>query len=192
MEQIRSFIAVELPREIKLELGRLEEQLASGSRAPVKWVNPDNMHLTLKFLGNIGPGMTGRITSVIEEAAEETHPFSLELGGLGVFPNPRRVQVVWVGLTGETDRLGKLQKRIESGLVPLGFKAESRSFTPHLTLGRVRDRAMPDERQTLGQLIERTDFTASRQLKIDSVHLMRSQLTREGPVYSRISSVLLK
>jgi 2'-5' RNA ligase len=192
MEQIRSFIAIELPRELKLELGRLEDELASGSRAPVKWVDPANMHITLKFLGDISPGMTGRITSVIEEAAREIQPFHLEAGGLGVFPNPRRVQVVWVGLDGETDRLNRLQKGIESGLVPLGFRAESRPFTPHLTLARVRERAMPDERQALGQLIESTGFTAECKFQVDYVHLMRSQLTREGPIYSRIGSVLLK
>jgi 2'-5' RNA ligase len=192
MEQIRSFIAIELPRELKLELDRLEDQLASGSRAPVKWVDPANMHITLKFLGDISHGMTGRITSAIEEAARETQPFHLEAGGLGVFPNPRRVQVVWVGLGGETDSLNRLQKRIESGLNPLGFKAESRPFTPHLTLARVRERAMPDERQALGQLIESTGFTAECKFQVDYVHLMRSQLTREGPIYSRIGSVLLK
>ncbi len=192
MEQIRSFIAVELPQEIKVELGRLEDRLASGSHAPVKWVDPDNMHLTLKFLGNISPGMTGRITSVIEESVRETHPLNLEIRGLGVFPNPRRVQIVWVGLSGEIDRLGQLQKRIESGLVPLGFKAESRGFTPHLTLARVRDHASPDERQTLGQLVTGARFTTDCKIKVDAINLMRSQLTREGPVYNRISSVALK
>lgn len=192
MEQIRSFIAVALPQKIKVELGQLEDRLAAGSHSPVKWVDPNSMHLTLKFLGNISPGMTGRITTVIEESARQTPPLNLQVAGLGVFPNPRRVQIVWVGLTGEIDKLGQLQKRIESGLVPLGFKAESRSFTPHLTLARVRDRAAPDERQALGQLINSTSFTTDFKFKVDAVHLMRSQLTREGPIYSRISSVILK
>jgi 2'-5' RNA ligase len=192
MEQIRSFIAVELPPEIKAELSRLEDRLAAGSHSPVKWVDPNNMHLTLKFLGNVSPGMTGRITSVIEESARQTRPLNLQVAGLGVFPNPRRVQIVWVGLTGEIDRLGQLQKRIESGLVPLGFKAELRAFTPHLTLARVRDRATPDERQALGQLINGIGFSPDGKFKVDVIHLMRSQLTREGPIYSRISSVILK
>lgn len=192
MEEIRSFVAIELPREVKLALARIQNRMKSGSRAPVKWVEPDIIHLTLKFLGNITPGITGRITAALEEACREVHPFPLELNGLGVFPNPRRVQVVWIGLTGEVERLGQLQKRIDSGLAPLGFKAESRPFTPHLTLARVRDQATPDERQALGQIVTGITLEGGGSLNINAVHLMRSHLTNEGPVYTRISSVMLK
>lgn len=191
MEQIRSFIAIELPQELKLALTRLRDKLKSGSRAPVKWVDPDSIHLTLKFLGNIDSDITGKITSALEEAVRGTSPFSVKLSGLGVFPNIRRVQVVWVGLAGEVAKLGQLQQRIETGLIPLGFAAESRSFTPHLTLGRVRDYAAPDERQNLGQIVTGTAFEAKCNVNIDAVHLIKSQLTREGPVYSKISTVTL-
>jgi 2'-5' RNA ligase len=192
MAQIRSFIAIELPGEVKRELVRLQDELRLGSRTSVRWVDTNNIHLTLKFLGDIDEKITGRITAVLEEAASGTSPFRLEISGLGVFPNPRRVQVVWVGLSGDIEKLGQLQKRIESGLVPLGFAAESRSFTPHLTLGRVRDRATTEERQDLGRLIEGMRFESGAGLKVDSVNLMKSQLTREGPIYSRLSSVELK
>lgn len=192
MEEIRSFIAIELPREFKLSLARLQEQLKSGSQAPVKWVDPDIIHLTLKFLGNIDSVITGRITAALWEATRGIHPFRVEMGGPGVFPNPGRVQVVWVGLTGEVDKLGQLQRSIDAGLVPLGFKPESRSFTPHLTLARVRDGATPDQRQGLGRLITGIRFQPAGSIKVDTVHLMRSQLTREGPVYTRISSVSLE
>ena len=192
MEQVRSFIAIELPDELKLGLTRLQEQLKSGSQAPVKWVDPYSIHLTLKFLGNIGTDMVGKVTRALEEAAQGISPFHLEAKGLGVFPSLKRVQVVWVGVTGEFDRLSQLQQRIESSLATLGFAAESRPFTPHLTLARLRDRARPDERQSLGQLIASTSFETAYSLDVDSVHLMRSQLTREGAIYSRISSVKLK
>lgn len=192
MEQIRSFIAIELPREIKLAIASLQDKLKASGGAPVRWVDPDNIHLTLKFLGDIDTGITGRIAAALEEAARGTHPFKVEVSGLGVFPNPRRVQVVWVGLTGELEKLGQLQKRIEDGLVPLGFPAEGRAFTPHLTLARVRDYAGPDERQKLGQLIEKTEFDVKYAIKVNTVQLMRSQLTREGPVYTRISTIELK
>lgn len=191
MEQIRSFIAIELPAEVKLALASLQERLKSGSRAPVRWVEPDNIHLTLKFLGNIDAGITGQITAALREAVGNTRPFHLEVKGLGVFPNPRRVQIVWVGLTGELDSLTRLHRNIESGLVPLGFKAETRPFSPHLTLARVRDRASPRERQGLGNLVTGISFESGTVLNVDSVHLMRSQLTDEGPVYTRISSVNL-
>jgi len=189
MEQIRSFIAIELPEDLKLSLTRLQERLKSESRAPVKWVNPNNMHLTLKFLGNIDAGVTGKITSALEEAVRGTRPFHLEIKGLGVFPNPRRVNIVWVGITGEVNQLDQLQKRVESSLTPLGFVPESRPFTPHLTLARLRDQATSDERLNLGQLIANTEFDANCNLYINSVHLVRSQLTREGPFYSHISSI---
>ncbi|HUT68271.1 MAG TPA: RNA 2',3'-cyclic phosphodiesterase [Dehalococcoidales bacterium] len=192
MEQIRSFIAIELSGEVKQALARLQGTLKSGSRTPVRWVDPNSIHLTLKFLGNINADMTGRITAAMEEAARGVHPFRIEISGLGVFPNPGRVQIVWVGLTGEVERLGQLQKRIEAGLVPLGFAAESRSFTPHLTIGRVRDQATTYERQDLGRLIEGMSFDAGCKLDVESVNLMKSQLTREGPIYSRLGSVMLK
>ena len=190
MEQVRSFIAVELSDEIKLGIARLQAKLKSG-KFPVKWVDPNSIHLTLKFLGDIATGRINEITGAMVEAARGIPPFSLEVRGLGVFPNLRRVQVVWVGVSGEIDRLRQLQQRIESSLAPLGFAPESRPFTPHLTLARLRDRASLDERQSFGQLIAATRFEEIYGFSVGSLDLMRSQLTREGAIYSRISSVNL-
>lgn len=192
MEQIRSFIAIELSDELKRALTRLQGQLKAGSRARVKWVDPNSIHLTLKFLGNISTEMTGKITRAMEEAAEGIPPFHLEAKGLGVFPSIKRVQVIWVGLSGDVDLLDRLQKRIDSSLVTLGFARETRPFTPHLTLARIRDRATPEECENLGQLVASTSFETGCSLEVNSVKLMRSQLTREGAIYSRISSITLK
>ena len=191
MEQIRSFIAIELPDELRLKLGQLEAQLKSGKQPWVKWVNPDSIHLTLKFLGNIASDRTGEITRAMEEAAQGIPPFHLEVKDLGVFPNLKRVQVVWVGISGEVDKLGEFQQRLESNLACLGFAPESRPFTPHLTLARLRNQASLDERQGFGQLIAGIRFEAGA-IEVDAINLMRSQLTREGAIYSRISSVRLK
>ena len=192
MEQIRSFIAVELPDELKSRLEQLETRLKSETQAPVKWVNPDGIHLTLKFLGNIDAAMTGDITTVMEKAVEGMPPFRLEVKDLGVFPNVRRVQVAWVGLSGEVDKLRQVQQYLESNLEQLGFTSESRAFTPHLTIARLRDRATPDERQEFGQLIAETEFDAAHPIKVNFINLMKSQLTREGAIYSRLSAVELK
>jgi 2'-5' RNA ligase len=192
MEQIRSFIAIELPDELRLALRRLQSQLRTGSHASVKWVDPYGIHLTLKFLGSIGTDMVGRITAALEEAVRGIPPFHLEISGLGAFPGLKRVQVVWVGVTGEVGRLSQLQQAIESSLKPLGFAPESRPFTPHLTLARLRDRATPGERQSLGQLIADTRFEITYRLAVDAIHLMKSQLTRDGAVYSQISKIELK
>ncbi len=192
MEQVRSFIAIKLPDELKLGLVQLQARLKLGEPPPVKWVDPHGIHLTLKFLGNVPVDRIGDITRAIEEAARGISPFHLEVKDLGVFPNLRRVQVAWVGMSGQVDRLCQLQQRIESELAPLGFAPESRRFTPHLTLARLRDRASPDERQRFGQLIANTRFEATFTFEVDAISLMRSRLTREGAIYSQISSVGLK
>ena len=192
MEQVRSFIAIELPDELKQGLTQLEAQLKMGKQPWVKWVDPYSIHLTLKFLGSIAVDRISEITRAMEEAVQGISPFHLEVKDLGVFPNLRRVQVIWVGISGEVDKLSQLQQHLESNLARLGFAPESRPFTPHLTLARLRDRASLDERQRLGQLIASTRFEAAYTIKVDAINLMRSQLTREGAIYSRIGSVKLK
>jgi len=191
MDEIRSFIAVLLPEEVKQALAGLQERLRSGSKASAKWVDPGNIHLTLKFLGNISPGLVGRITSVIEAAAREIEPLRIQVKGLGAFPNANRVNIVWVGLVGDIERLALLQKRLDAQLSPLGFKSENRPFTPHLTIARIRDHVSSDERRQLGRLIAETTFDTSHSVDVEAVYLMRSQLTREGPIYSSIASANL-
>jgi len=191
MEQIRSFIAIELPSELNRGLGQLEALLKSGLPPWVKWVDPDSIHLTLKFLGNITIHQTDEITKLMAESARGMPPFHLEVKDLGVFPNLKRVQIVWVGISGEVDKLGQLQQKIDSNLARLGFIPESRPFTPHLTLARLHNQASLDERQRFGQLIASTKFEGGT-IKVEAISLMRSQLTREGAIYSRLSLVDLK
>jgi len=189
MEQVRSFIAIELPDELKLGLAQLEAQLKMSKPPWVKWVNPYSIHLTLKFLGSIAVDRISEITKAMEEAIQGIPPFRLEVKDLGVFPNLRRVQVVWVGISGEVDKLSQLQQHLESNLARLGFAPETRPFTPHLTLARLRNQASSGERQSFGQLIAITRFETTYTIKVDAISLMRSQLTREGAIYSQISSV---
>jgi 2'-5' RNA ligase len=191
MEQIRSFIAIELPEELKLGLEQLETQLKAAGQPWVRWVDPHSIHLTLKFLGNIDVDRIDEISRVMAEAAKTVSPFHLEVKDLGVFPNLRRIQVAWVGLTGEVDKLGQLQRGLESNLARLGFVPESRNFTPHLTLARVRNHASPTERQSFGQLIADTRFEAVK-IEVSVISLMRSRLSREGAIHNRISLAKLK
>ncbi|MFC1915419.1 RNA 2',3'-cyclic phosphodiesterase [Chloroflexota bacterium] len=192
MEQIRAFIAIELPDEVKSALIQLQAQLKTGKPSSIKWVDPYGVHLTLKFLGNIAVAKVSEITGAIEEAARGISPFHLEVKKLGVFPDFKRVRVAWVGVGDEIARLSQFQQRIESNLAPLGFAAESRTFAPHLTLARLREQATPDERQSFGQLLADTRFEIAYGFNVDTINLMRSELTREGAIYSRISSVKLK
>jgi 2'-5' RNA ligase len=192
METIRAFIAIELSEEVKRALTKVQSRLKVTSRAPVKWADPQGTHLTLQFLGNIDAAMIGQISAALQAAAQGIHPFRLEVDGLGVFPGPSRVRVVWVGLEGDLATLSQLQKRVEEALMPLGFTPEARAFTPHLTLGRVREEARPDERQVLGQLVVDTQDDVRTSLEVSAVHLFRSQLRPTGAVYTRIATVELK
>ena len=189
MEQVRAFVAIELPDKLKLELARLQATLKQPNQKWVKWVDPSGIHLTLKFLGNIGVDKISSITAAMKVAVQGIPPFRLEVSRLGAFPDLRQVQVVWVGIGGEIDRLRQLQQRVESQLVPLGFIAEKRAFTAHLTVARLRNQAPSDERQRLGQLIAATGFESTHIVEVEAVNLMRSQLTREGAIYSKIAAV---
>ncbi len=192
MEEIRCFIAIELPDELKAELTHLQSSLKTKGNFPVKWVDPQSIHLTLKFLGDVAVNRIEEITRAIEPAAKEITPFRLEVRELGIFPNPRRTQIAWVGVTGEIDVLKLLQKRLEACIAPMGFPTEAREFTAHLTLARVRDHATPENRQQFGQLITGTRFAATTVIEVDAINLMKSQLTPKGPVYTRIATISLR
>ncbi len=192
MEQIRSFIAIELPEALKQELSKLQGRLQQPRQSWIKWVDPQSIHLTLKFFGNINMGKIPPITKAMEAAAQGIPPFHLEVSGLGAFPNLKRVQVVWVGMGGETEVLRHLQRNLESHLAPLGFVPEKREFSAHLTLARLRHQATPPEREQLGQLIGSTRFKTAHTIKVEAINLMKSQLTRDGAIYSIVSSVGLK
>lgn len=191
MESVRAFVAIELPSSVKSALSQLQDNLKRSEHASVKWVNTGSIHLTLKFLGNIATETIPELTKVLSEAARGITPFHLELGEMGVFPNLRAPRVVWVGLRGETATLSVLQENIESALIPLGFPPENRAFSPHLTLGRVREKASPGERRSLGQAVASSKVASTEPFPVDSLSLMRSTLTREGAVYSCLYSAAL-
>jgi 2'-5' RNA ligase len=191
MEQVRSFIAIELPDELKLRLTQLETELKGDEPPGVKWVSPESIHLTLKFLGNIDAGRIEAVTRAMEESVRGIAPFRLRASGLGVFPSLKRAQVAWVGINGEVDQLSRLQKQLESNLARRGFPPKSRAFTPHLTLARLKNYASPDERQSFGRLIASREFEAG-DIEVEAINLMKSQLTRSGAIYSRLSSAQLE
>lgn len=192
MEQIRSFIAITLPPEIKQELGNLQGKLKKPSEPGVKWANTEGIHLTIQFLGNIDARRVEEITTAISQASSDIPPFELSIGGLGVFPNPRQIRVVWAGIGGQMSILKQLHQNIEENLKPLGFNAEKRSFKPHLTLARVRQETPAQVHQRLGKLVAETEFTASRPFAVTAISLIQSKLTPKGAIYSELASVKLK
>jgi len=190
-DQIRCFIAVELPEWIKDGLRQIESNLKAHDPSGAKWIDPGSIHLTLKFLGNVESAKLDSITAKMKDATLATRPYQLKIQGLGAFPNLRRVQVVWVGIEGELPKLQALQKRLESGLAEMGFPAENRAFTPHLTLARLRETATAEQRQALGEFISGSNIEAELTFKVDSFSLIRSQLTRSGAIYTQLASINL-
>src|SRR5512137_2266284 len=136
METIRSFIALELPDNVKETVALIIKRLRPAQHRYVKWVAPEGTHMTIKFLGNIYQSQIPQITGIMKTAAGKVPPLDLRLGGLGMFPNEQRPRVIWVALEGNTEPLAEMQREIEKALAPLGFAPENRAFTPHLTLGR--------------------------------------------------------
>ena len=120
-EQIRSFIAIELPDEVKTGLRKLQNELKLPGQTFVKWVAPNSIHLTLKFLGNIPPQKVAEITRVMEQASQAISSFQLEVTEVGAFPNLRQPRVLWVGIKGDVGKLVIWQQHIDKGLIPLGF-----------------------------------------------------------------------
>ena len=193
MEQIRSFIAIELNESINAALTDLQEQLkAKVPRGSVRWVRPEGIHLTLKFLGNVPANRIEEIERALIQACAGVPSFSFSVGGLGCFPNPRRPRVVWVGVQEETGTLARLQRAIENGMEKLGFAPEGRKFDPHLTLGRTQRRASPGDVRRLGQLVEETNIGELGQMEARVVSLIRSDLRPTGAVYTQLAAVGLE
>jgi 2'-5' RNA ligase len=192
MGQIRAFIAIELPSEIKKELGIIQSKLKGSEQDYVKWVDPDGIHLTLKFLGNIAEDRIKDIANAMTASVQGIRSFNLFIEGLGVFPNPNRTQVAWVGLTGELDKLAELHKQLEANLEKLSFATEKRYFSPHLTLARLRNQASLLQRQTFGRLVSETGFESDKAIRITAINLMKSRLAPSGAIYSCLISVPIK
>ena len=183
-EQVRSFVAIELPRNVKKGLEQIEYQVKQGGYTGIKWVNPEGIHVTLKFLGNISSEQIIEISKGLEETTQEVSPFHLEIAGLGAFPNLRQPRVLWIAISGEVAKLSRLQQKIDSLLASCGFPKESRPFVPHLTLARLKDSMSPEERKKIGTFIKSLKLEAGFPFDAEAASLMKSQLTPTGAIYS--------
>ena len=187
----RAFIALSLPPLLKCGLEQVVQNLAAQVPRGVRWVGLDGIHLTLKFLGNIDPTQVEDITEAVQRASLGASPFRLLLSGLGTFPNEKRPRVIWAGVQGDLESVGKLQAGIEAEVYGLGFPREKRPFTPHLTLGRVRDQAGSSERLGIGAAVSSCSMGPTEPWLVESVRLVRSHLGPGGATYSDLASVSL-
>jgi len=191
-QTIRTFIAIELDAATQDALAQLQSQLKRqpGSNA-VRWVAPGNIHLTLKFLGDVDAKKISALQNSVAAACAGTPPFTLKLSGVGAFPNPQRANVVWVGIQGDVDVAAALAKKIEDACAELGFAREARAFSPHLTLGRVKRDAGPRARAEIAQMIASAPTRDLGQYRAASVSVMQSDLKPGGSVYSRLAEIKL-
>lgn len=190
MAKLRAFIAVELGEALRRALGEVQAHVRAAVDLPVRWVEPEKAHLTLKFLGDIDEGQVEAIVSAMADIASQAQPMTVALGDVGGFPTLARPRVLWVGLRGDVGPLTDLQQALESRLESLGFAAEGRPFAPHLTLGRVRggDRSRHLE-EAAGLAADAP--TAEAVQRVDRISLMQSTLRAQGPEYRSLRSVIL-
>ncbi len=201
---MRAFIAVELPAEIRCVLAHLQSQLAAA-RADVKWTEEDNLHITMRFLGEITEGQRQRLEALLREIAAQTNTIPIALTNVGAFPSMTSPRVLWVGI-GEgssfalraserplrsvrgagQEALTNIAEEIERGVVSLGFEKEDHPFSAHVTLGRVRS---PKNRAALVAVMRELAWTPPQPFAITCLTLFQSTLTSSGPIYASLSKV---
>ncbi len=192
MPTVRTFIAIELTEELKAALRRTQQELAEEmpSRS-VRWVQPNGIHLTLKFLGDTPEEKVHAVQEALAQAAAQARPFIFSLSGLGCFPNARQPRVVWVGLQEPAGALVRLQQAVEAHVAPLGFPTEKRPFSPHLTLGRVQQYAGKSDVRKIGEVVATSDVGALGDMAATVISYIKSDLRPSGAVYTTLSEAKL-
>lgn len=189
MEKLRIFVAIPLP---PLLLERLKDvQYRLQGKVPhrsVRWVRPEGIHLTLKFLGDTPRDEIPIVREALIAVARHAPSFTLTAEGLGCFPSPRRPRVLWVGVDEPTGRLAVLAKAIEEAMTSLGYKPDRHSFTPHLTLGRVRRGASQEASREISEAITGTRVGQLAQFTADCFELIRSDLKPGGAEYTTLET----
>ena len=184
---LRLFVAVELPQHVRTALEASIERLRSSLGGGYRWVRPEAVHLTLRFLGDVERERVEELAAALEAAVGPLPAFELRLDGTGVFPNARKPSVVWAGLGGESAALVRLVAAVGTATAGVGEPAESRPYVPHLTLGRVRDRLSARDAEALAASLRGLTFQATAPFRVDGVSLMRSEIGPGGARYTRLA-----
>jgi 2'-5' RNA ligase len=182
---VRAFVAVEISSEIRAKARRLIADLAA-STANVKWVEPENLHFTLKFLGNVALLDVPEVCSAVAQAVKDFPPFDLHAQGAGAFPTPDRPRTLWLGVDEGADEMCQVHDAVEQALSPVGFRSEQRRFRPHLTIGRVRNSSAAGIRDLADRLAAHGDFEGGL-TDVCEVVLFSSEMGRDGPRYQPLS-----
>jgi len=188
---MRTFVSVEIPGKIKNNINKMivkmKRRLKAGEQ--VKWVDKNNLHITLKFIGWIEDGKIEKMTDSLANSVKDFGAIKVSIAGLGVFPDERHPRVVWAGIDEGWDRIKQLSERIEDRLSKESYgKRENREFSPHLTIGRIKEKIDPE---TLCGLIEKNKKERYGSFAAKNISLMKSTLRRSGPIYEEIEQIKL-
>ena len=188
MGKIRVFAAIELVDAIKSEIGKFQDELRKV-KADIKWVRLENIHLTLKFFGYIPEEQVLVIEKELEKITENVYIFSVLVEKIGSFPVSGNPKIVWAGINDPANQIVNLQKYIEASLKKLGFASEEHSYTPHLTIGRIKGK---NNLKNLLQLIKEKDNIKFGSMIVKDISIIKSDLKSEGPLYTVLKKIALK
>jgi 2'-5' RNA ligase len=187
----RVFIALKLPPPLKKSLADVRHRLPVGPARAIRWIPPDGIHLTLRFLGDIDPDRVPTIAAGVSAAAGQTGRFWLELGEPGTFPPAGAPRVFWIGLSGERQRLAGLHGRVEGALAAIGFEPDRRPFHPHLTVGRIGARTRTRDALDARSAFLRLSVEPRPRFDVTAVAVWQSHLREDGAVYEQLASAPL-
>lgn len=187
MSLIRAFVALEIPPDLQQSIARQSAALKKETPQAVRWVAAENIHLTFRFLGDTSASSLQELTRDLAAVVSQQPPFTILVGGFGVFPNLKRPRVIWVGIQAAPE-LERLQRAIESTCTRLGYPAEEKTFNPHLTLGRIREEA---DLSALRNALQNFQIGPLGSLTVSNLTLFRSDLRPQGPVYTALAHIPL-
>ncbi len=178
---IRTFIAIEIPAEIKQKIVKFQESI-NIKYFPVRWTKAQNMHITLKFIGEIEENLVDKINKELMTPPPLSEPFEISISGTGVFPNPQKPRVMWTGIRDGVNKLTDLSKKVENILLEYGISKEERNFKPHLTIGRFRGRLKIEDNKKYFS----PDLLNTGSFEVSEILFVKSILNPTGAEYSNI------
>lgn len=190
-DQVRLFVACEVPDDVKESIGGIIDELRNRSGTAVRWIRPEGVHVTLKFLGEVPVKKLPSIKLAIQEAVVGHSPFELEFSNIGTFGGREGLRIMWVGIAGDVLRLEALVRAVNAALAVVGFEPERRPFRPHLTLGRVKDEIPTRQRAQIEVDVGKMDVPGTG-WRTSQVSLMRSRITAQGASYEVIATFPLR
>ena len=189
MAKVRTFIAIEIPKKVQSKAFSVIDKL-SKETSSIRWVSRENLHVTLKFLGDVEDRDTYAVCQAVTEVTRQNRRFTVDCNGIGAFPSVEKPRTIWLGIDEPENRLSNMYAEMEDSLQKLGYPQEARQFRPHLTIGRIQH-----GRRNMGNLttqMQNLSTTAIGEIPVNELVIFSSELTRSGPIYTTLGRATLK